>query len=247
MMNIIFYFQVHQPYRLKRLSIFDIANTGDYFDEDLNRLVINKVGEKCYIPTNKLLLNLINKFEGRFKIAFSISGVAIEQFKKYNPYILELFQELAKTGCVEFINETYYHSLAFLYNKQEFIDQIKMHRKLVEDEFGYKPTVFRNTELIYYNKIADYLKEFKDIKVILTEGADKILNWRSPLYPYRTYNDKQYLLLKYYSLADDIAFRFSNKGWVEWPLTVEKFVQWIDRLHLIESSDRPLYLNLFMD
>jgi len=249
MLNIVFYFQVHQPYRLKRLSIFDINNIDDYFDEELNRYVIQKVSKKCYIPTNELLLKLINKFEGKFKVSFSISGITIEQFKKYSPETLDLFKELAKTGCVEFINETYYHSLSYLYDEEEFKNQIKMHYDLIQSEFGYRPIVFRNTELIYSNRVSDILSsdEFNYIKVILTEGADKILQWRSPLYVYRTYNDKHYLLLKHYSLSDDIAFRFSNKGWVEWPLTVDKFVKWVDGLSLIEKEGRNIFLNLFMD
>ncbi|MCX8058258.1 MAG: glycoside hydrolase family 57 protein [Spirochaetes bacterium] len=247
MLNIVFYFQVHQPYRLKRLSIFDINNVDDLFDEELNKYVIQKVSKKCYIPTNELLLKLINKYEGRFKVAFSISGVTIEQFKKYCPETLILFKELAKTGCVEFLNETYYHSLSFLYDEDEFKHQIKMHYNLIREELGWSPIVFRNTELIFYNKISDLLKDYENIKVILTEGTEKVLEWRSPLYPYRTINDKHFLLMKHYALSDDIAFRFSNKGWVEWPLTVDKFVKWVDHLGLIEKKGRNIFLNLFMD
>lgn len=247
MLNIVFYFQVHQPYRLKRLNIFDVGNIDDPFDDDLNRVIINKVSEKCYIPTNKLLLKLIDRYEGRFKVAFSMSGTAIEQFRHYNPAVMDLFAILAKTGCVEFISETYYHSLSSLFSREEFIEQVTMHLTLMQNEFGVTPVVFRNTELIYENRISDYIRPFKNFHVILTEGADKILGWRSPLYPYRTYNDQHYLMLKYYSLADDIAFRFSDRGWVEFPLTGNKFVHWVDKLHLIEKTDKNLYLNLFMD
>jgi alpha-amylase len=243
----VFYFQVHQPYRLKRLNFFDILHQKEFFDEGLNRAVIDKVSNKCYVPTTTLLLRLINKFEGYFRIAFSISGVMIEQLKKYRPDVLDLFVKLAKTGCVEFIGETYYHSLSYLYDPDEFEEQVDKHFNLIQNEFGFSPVVFRNTELIYENRLSDLLTRFSNYKVILTEGADKILGWRSPLFPYRTHNDKHYLLLKYYSLSDDIAFRFSDKGWDEWPLTADKILHWIEQLSLKESKGKNLYLNLFMD
>ncbi len=247
MLNIVFYFQVHQPYRLKRLNFFDIGKDMSYFDETLNRKVIEKVSEKCYIPTNKLLLKLIDKYDGDFKVSFSITGSIIEQFKRWKPEVLDLFHDLAKTGCVEFIGETYFHSLSYLYNRDEFCEQINKHIDLVKSEFGTKPIVFRNTELIYQNGVSDVLKEFDNFKVILTEGADKVLGWRSPLYPYLTENEKHILLLKYYTLSDDIAFRFSDKGWVDFPLTVDKFVNWVKKLPLIDKSGQDLFLNLFMD
>ena len=247
MLHIVFYFQVHQPYRLRPYSVLDIGQNLNFFDEDLNRAVIRKVGEKCYLPANQLIKELIERYEGAFKVAYSITGVVIEQFRAYYPEVLDSFKELARTGCVEFLGETYYHSLAFQFDKAEFLSQIRMHRKLMMDEFGFRPVVFRNTELIYQDQLADSLEEEEGFQVILAEGAEKILKWRSPLYAYRTYNHRFFLLLKYYSLADDIAFRFSNRAWSEFPLTTEKFIYWLSKLSLVEKGRRNLFVNLFMD
>jgi len=247
MLNVVFYFQVHQPYRLRHVNLLDIGNDLDLFDDKLNRLVMKKVAEKCYLPTNKLLLDLIRQHEGRFKISYAITGTAIEQFKLYTPEVLDSFKELASTGCVEFIGETYYHSLAFLYDTNEFLDQVAMHRKLMQDEFGFYTTTFRNTELIYQDRLSDLVYEIEGFKTIITEGVDRILQWRSPLYAYKNYSKDLNLLLKYYKLSDDIAFRFSNRDWPEYPLTVGKFVNWIDHLTLDEKKNRNQFLNLFMD
>lgn len=247
MMHLVFYFQVHQPFRLKHVRVLDIGRNISYFDDESNKKICKKVAEKCYLPTNALLLDLIEKYEGRFKVAFSITGTAIEQFKLYAPEVLESFKALAHTGCVEFIGETYYHSLAGLYDPDEFFDQVNKHKQLMIDEFGFSPITFRNTELIYQNKIADYVWDIEGFKVILAEGADRILQWRSPLYAYKDYRRNLTLLLKYYSLSDDIAFRFSNRGWEEYPLTVPKFVQWLDQVSQVEKNNRALFLNLFMD
>ncbi len=247
MLHVVFYFQVHQPYRLKHFNVLDIGSEPDIFDENLNRATVRKVGDKCYLPANRLLKQLIDKFEGRFKIAYSLTGVVVEQFKKYYPEVLESFKDLARTNCVEFLGETYHHSLAFLYDKTEFIEQVRMHKQMLFDEFGQKPVVFRNTELIYQDALADIVHNEEGFRVILAEGADKILDWRSPMYTYNTSNDNVYLMLKYYSLSDDIAFRFSNREWPEFPLTVDKFVHWISNLGLVEKGDKNLFLNLFMD
>ncbi|MBN2231923.1 MAG: glycoside hydrolase family 57 protein [Deltaproteobacteria bacterium] len=247
MLNIVFYFQVHQPYRLRPYKVLDIGTDHNYFDERLNREVVRKVGDKCYLPANRMLLELIDRFEGRFKVAFSISGVAIEQFRAYYPEVLASFHELARTGCVEFLGETYYHSLTALFDRDEFISQVRQHRSLMEAEFGVRPIVFRNTELIYQDQIADLIWEEEGFKVILAEGADKVLCWRKPLYAYHDYNHRLFLLLKYYTLSDDIAFRFSDRGWIEHPLTAEKFVSWVDQLTVGENGGRNLFLNLFMD
>lgn len=247
MLHVVFYFQVHQPYRLRHYNVLDIGKEEQFFDEKLNEAVIRKVGEKCYLPTNRLLKQLIEENEGRFKISYSITGVAIEQFKKYYPEVLESFKDLARTNCVEFLGETYYHSLSALYDREEFLTQVKMHRKLMQDEFGYTPVVFRNTELIYQDDIADLIWEEADFKVILAEGVEKVLRWRSPLYAYKARNYNCFLLLKYYSLADDIAFRFSNRSWPAFPLTADKFANWVSQLSLIENSGKNLFVNLFMD
>ena len=247
MVNVVLYFQVHQPTRLSQYRVLDIGCSGDYFDDALNCKVINKVSQKCYLPANRLLLKLIQRYQGRFKIAFSITGAFIEQLRRFRPDVLDSFRQLAQTGSVEFIGETYYHSLSFLYDDDEFLEQVRMHSRLMEEEFGYCPVTFRNTELIYCDKIADLVAEMPQFKTILTEGAEKILEWRSPLYAYASHCRKQLLLLKYYLLSDDIAFRFSNKGWSQYPLTAETFVGWLEKLPLIETQGRNLYVNLFMD
>ena len=249
MLYINFYFQVHQPFRLAHFSALDIGKDKPYFDDKLNKMVMNKVSEKCYLPTNKLLLDLIKRHEGRFKVSFAITGVAIEQFKLYNPEVLESFQALAETGCVEFIGETYYHSLSYLYDINEFIEQVDMHKALMIKEFNYSPTTFRNTELIYQDQLSALVYEMEGFKTILTEGVDRILGWRSPLFSYKNFTAEMTLLLKYYQLSDDIAFRFSNRAWPDYPLTVEKFVKWITHFELDanNSPQKNKFLNLFMD
>ena len=249
MLYINFYFQVHQPYRLSHFSALDIGKNKPYFDDKLNAFVVNKVADKCYLPTNKLLLDLIKRHEGQFKVSFSITGVVIEQFKKYRPEVLESFQALAETGCVEFIGETYYHSLAFLYDTNEFLEQVEMHKNLMIKEFNYTPLTFRNTELIYQDRLSQLIYEIEGYKTILTEGVDRILGWRSPLFAYKNFTADISLLLKYYQISDDIAFRFSNRAWPEFPLTTDKFVKWIENFNLDpnNSPQKNKFLNLFMD
>lgn len=225
----------------------DIGKKANLFDDALNGQVMRKVAQKCYLPTNNLLLSLIRKHAGRFKIAYSITGTAIEQFKLFSPETLDSFKALADTGCVEFLGETYYHSLSFLYDTNEFLDQVAMHRELMKNEFGYFTETFRNTELIYQDKLSDLVFEIEGFKTIITEGVERILQWRTPLYAYKNYSKDINLLLKYYQLSDDIAFRFSDRDWPEYPLTVGKFVNWIDHLTLAEKKNRNQFLNLFMD
>lgn len=242
MVSVCFYFQVHQPFRLRKYTVFDIGNNSDYFDERKNSEVIKKIASKCYLPTNKLLLRLINKHKRKFKVSFCISGMALEQFEKYAPEVLHSFRELAKTGCVEFLNETYYHSLAFLYDKEEFKEQIMLHRKKIKDMFGQEAKIFRNTELIYNNELANFVQGI-GYKTILAEGADHILGWRSANFIYTPKTaENMKLILKNYKLSDDIAFRFSNKGWKEYPLTVGKYAQWISA-----ANGNGNIVNLFMD
>src|SRR6478736_6505556 len=217
-----FYFQVHQPYRLKQYSFFNIGNDHQYYDEVLNREILNKVADKCYIPTNKVLLNLIKKYKKDFKVSFSLSGVVLEQFEKYRPDVIDSFIELARTGCVEFLSETYYHSLSFLYSKEEFVRQVDKHREKIQHYFKQTPTTFRNTELIYNNELADFVQKM-GYKAILCEGVDRLLNERSPNFVYNPPNNsKVKCLLKNYRLSDDIAFRFSNPEWPEYPLSADK-------------------------
>jgi len=241
MASVCFYFQVHQPFRLRHYTVFD--KTDKYFDERKNAVICRKVANKCYLPTNRLLLKLIRKFDGRFKIAYSITGVLLEQLHSYAPEVMSTFDALARTGCVEFLAETYYHSLSFLYSHKEFLEQVAKHVKTIESLFGQKPRVFRNTELIYNNELASLIESTGEFDAILTEGADHILGHRSPNFVYQPEGcGRLKLLLKNYSLSDDIAFRFSNRHWSQWPLTAEKFAQWI---HDVNGNGNVI--NLFMD
>jgi len=240
MTSVCIYFQVHQPFRMTNYRVFDIGKHANYFDEKKNEEITKKVAAKCYLPANKLMLDLIAKTNGKFKIAYSISGTALEQFERYAPEVIESFKELAKTGCVEFLGETYYHSLSFLYSQKEFEEQVKKHDKKIKELFGQRPRVFRNTELIYNNELGKFAEKM-GYKAVLAEGWDRILEWRSPNFVYMPVGTKKIkLLLKNYKLSDDIAFRFSNRDWVEWPLTAEKFAAWI-------SAIQGQTINLFMD
>lgn len=242
MPSICFYFQVHQPYRLRNYSFFDIGSNHNYFDDPKNKQVLDKVSERCYLPTNKLMLELIKQHEGKFKISYSISGVALEQFVTWRPDVLQSFVDLANTGCVEFIAETYCHSLAYIFSKEEFKKQVAQHGKLIEKYFNQKPKVFRNTELQYNNELAAFVEEM-GYEAIIGEGVDRILNHRSPNFIYKAPNvSKIKSLLKNYKLSDDIAFRFSNQAWEEYPLTADKFATWV---HSIAGAGETI--NLFMD
>lgn len=242
MKTICFYFQVHQPFRLRRYRFFDIGQYHNYFDDFANRSIMRKVAEKCYLPTNKLLLDLINEYGSRFKISYSISGTALDQFEMYAPDVLESFRRLAETGSVEFLAETYSHSLSALKSREEFNRQVQAQAKKIEELFGQVPTTFRNTELIYSDEIGAMVADM-GYKAMLTEGAKHIMGWKSSNYLYtNAINPKLKLLLKNFQLSDDIAFRFSNQGWPEWPLTTEKYVGWLNN---IDSKDE--IVNLFMD
>ncbi|QOV88508.1 glycoside hydrolase family 57 protein [Humisphaera borealis] len=240
MASVCFYFQVHQPYRLRRYSVFDTDR--HYFDEFKNAELCRKVAHKCYLPANRMLLEAIRQHEGKFRVAFSLSGVVLEQFRQYAPEVLDLFRELSDTGCVEFLSETYYHSLAFLYSREEFRDQVEKHRLLIKELFGQDPRVFRNTELIYNNDLAHFVSHM-GYDGILSEGADSVLGYRSPNYVYRPpHAPRTKLLLKNYRLSDDIAFRFSNRTWEQWPLTADKFALWVNQI-----NGNGHVCNLFMD
>lgn len=243
MRTICFYFQVHQPFRLKPYRFFDIGEDHHYWDDFLNRNVIRKVAQKCYLPMNNLLLELIRKYNGRFKVAFSLSGTFLDQMELYAPEVLESFQKLVATGHVELLNETYTHSLAALKSKSEFQALVKKHQDRIKELFdGYTPSVFRNTELIYSDQIGEMIAEL-GYEAVLTEGAKHILGWKSPNYVYSNANEpKLKVLLKNFLLSDDIAFRFSNKTWADYPLTTDKFVKWLNAIPKEEQV-----VNLFMD
>lgn len=236
------YFQVHQPLRYRQFRFFDIGQNEYYYDDYSNETILRRVAENCYLPTNKLLLDLIKKHRGEFKITFSISGVTIDQFNLYAPEVIRSFKELAQTGCVEFLAETYSHSLAAIINPDEFKKQVEKHADQVERLFGMRPKVFRNTELIYSNEIGSMVADL-GFEAILAEGTDSIFGSRNPGFVYQNALDKNLkVLLRNYPLSDDIAFRFSDKSWSEWPLTSKKFVSWIK-----QANQNSELINLFMD
>jgi len=249
MSSICFYFHVHQPYRVKRYRVFDIGQNSEYFSDDApdnlnNKKILQKVAGKCYVPTNTLLLRLLERHP-EFKFSFSITGLVLEQLEEYSPQALKTFQNLLETGRVEIVGETYYHSLSFLYSQEEFKSQVKLHKKKIANLFGEKASKtksFRNTELIYNNDLANIV-ESMGYRAVLAEGADHILGWRSPNFLYTPKGAKNLkLLLKNYKLSDDIAFRFSSREWSEWPLTAEKFTQWVNAI-----NGNGEIVNLFMD
>ncbi|MDO4611703.1 MAG: glycoside hydrolase family 57 protein [Candidatus Saccharibacteria bacterium] len=246
MRAICLYLHIHQPIRYREYSFFDIGADENYFNDDLNGRQSNeriflKVAEKSYRPMFNLIEKNLEKHKG-FKISFSITGTWLEQAEKWAPELIEQIKRLLNTGRVEIVGETYYHSLAFFYNLDEFNAQVEKHAKKIEAVFGVKPQVFRNTEFAYNDSLAKWAEE-KGYKCILAEGWDKILGWRSPNYVYRPAGcENLKLLTKNYRLSDDIAFRFSNRGWEEWPLTVPKYQNWCN----MDCLRGPL-INLFMD
>jgi alpha-amylase len=258
--QICFYFQVHQPYRLRDLRITEIGNTdANYFDEEKNRAVFRKVAEKCYLPANKLMLELVEQYP-EFRIAYSLSGVFLDQCEEYGPDVMESFRALARTGKVEFLAETYYHSLSYLKSLPEFCAQVGKHVRRIEELFGMTPSIFRNTELIYSNEIAQVVR-MMGFKGILAEGADRLLHGRSPNEPFvppefplpkqteltiakfRPLPERSediHVLLKNYRLSDDVAFRFSDRSWVGFPLHADTFTDWL-------TQTGGNNINLFMD
>ena len=238
--DICFYFQVHQPTRLRLYRFFDIGKDSHYYDDYTNRTILRRVAQKCYLPMNELLLNEIRRHPRKFKVAFSISGSALEQFDRYAPEVLDSFRALADTGCVEFLCETYNHSLSSLVSPTEFKHQVAKHAEAIRNYFGVSPKTFRNTELIYSNSIGEQVYKM-GFHTMLTEGARHIMGWKSPNYVYCDETQpKLKLLLRNYGLSDDIAFRFSNRDWAEWPLTAEKYVEWL------KNAEGEI-VNLFMD
>jgi len=242
MSTLCLYFHVHQPLRLRNYRFFEMGAVHNYYDDYQNQYLLNRIADRCYIPMNNLLLDLIKKHGKKFSVSLSISGVALDQFEWYAPHVIESFQALAKTGQVEFIAETYYHSLASLSDSDEFEKQVKKHSERIQKLFGKKPTTFRNTELIYSDEIGARVAEM-GFNTILTEGAKHILGWKSPNYLYSNAIDpKLNVLLRNYQLSDDIAFRFSDQNWKGWPLTAEKYVDWI-----LEADEKQEVVNIFLD
>lgn len=244
--GIVLYLHVHQPWRVKDYSVFDAASDHEYFNDESgternNRKVFEKVANKSYRPMNRLLKELIDTTSD-FKVSLSITGTFVEQAELYAPDVLDDFRELVNTGRVEIVAETYYHSLAFFYSREEFERQVALHRDMVQRVFGVTPTAFRNTELAYYDEIGKWA-EGAGYKAVLAEGWDPILAGRTPnqLYqPPETQNIR--LLTKNYRLSDDIAFRFGNKAWEQWPLSADSYEQWMN--DALADGD---VVNLFMD
>jgi alpha-amylase len=243
--SIVLYLHVHQPYRIRRYTALDSGNRHDYFNAPYdsptsNERILKKVAEKSYIPTNRRLLGIMQREPG-FKLSLSITGTVLEQLERWSPEALQSFKELVQTGRVEIVGETYHHSLAFFYSRSEFEAQVAQHKALVEKLFGQTPKVFRNTELAYNNDVA-YWADKAGYLGVLAEGWDPILGWRSPDYVYRpSYTEHIRLLMKNYKLSDDIAFRFGDRNWSEWPLTADKFAYWLS------EDEHATNFNLFMD
>lgn len=234
-------YEVHEPYRLRRYTVFDMGQSSVYEDDDRNCDILLHTARTCYLPMNDLVMQLIRRYGKDFRLTFCISGTALDQFEQYAPEVLESFQALAATGCVEFAAETAPHSLAFLYSREEFIRQTEEHAKRVKKLFGKKPTTYRNAELVYNNDMANCLHEL-GFRTVLSEGAEHVLGWRSPNYVYCPPGLPQMrLLLRNTSLSTDLGRRFSDQSWDQWPLTAEKFAHWIH-----EQKDGEV-INLFND
>ncbi len=228
--------------RLRTYRFFEIGAYHNYYDDYQNRFLLRRIADKSYLPMNKLLLGLIKEYGSAFKVSFSISGIALEQFAMYAPEVLDSFKKLAKTGNVEFLAETYSHSLSSLRSRTEFEAQVNAHREAIRKHFGVEPVTFRNTELIYSDEIGKMAADM-GFKAVLTEGAKHILGWKSPNFMYcNTINPKLKVLMRNYHLSDDIAFRFSDRGWSEWPLTAEKYVDWLNK-----TDPKHEVVNIFMD
>lgn len=242
MKSICFYFQIHQPFRLKTYRFFDIGNDHYYYDDFANDDIITRIAQRSYMPANEMLLDMIKENGKKFKVAFSISGTALEQLEQYVPEFIDSMKDLADTGCVEFLSETYAHSLSSLVDPEEFVAQVKAHDEKIYQLFGQKPKVFRNTELIYDDDIAAMVASM-GFKGAITEGAKHILGWKSPNYLYKAASaPKLKLLLKNSKLSDDISFRFSNPEWAAYPLTADKYINWIATL-----PEEEMLINLFMN
>lgn len=242
MKTVCFYFQIHQPQRLKQYRFFNIGNDHYYYDDYANEDVMHQMAEVSFVPANRLLLEMIQENKGKFKVAFSISGVALDQMEFYAPEVIDGFKQLADTGCVEFLSETQAHSLSSLIDPEEFKIQVEEHDKKIESLFGLKPKVFRNTELIYSDELATQIQAMGFDGVVM-EGAKHLLGWKSPNFVYQSAsNPKLKLLLRNSRFSEDMATRFSNYSWNEYPLTADKYMRWI-----AETPKEEEVFNLFMN
>jgi alpha-amylase len=253
MTDVVFVFEVHQPHRLRR-SLFwegklfrrqtkeELFNY--YFDTEVDREIFKRASRKCYLPSNQIILSVIDKHKRsrkQAKFSFSVSGVFLEQCEMFDKDLLETFRQLAKSGHVEFLNQTHYHSIASLYpSKEEFRAQVQMHKQTIKDLLGYTPVIFENTELLYNNSIAKTVEDM-GYRGIYTEGVERILGGKSPNYLYTPKGSKKIrVLLRNYKLTDDIGFRFSARWWPEWPLTADKYAHWL-------ATTKGEVINIFPD
>lgn len=242
MKTICFYFQIHQPFRLRRYRFFDIGNNHYYYDDFQNEEIFRRISEKCYLPANRTIMEMIRKSGGKFKVAFSISGTALEQMEIYAPEVIDSFRELAQLGCVEFLAETYAHSLSSLGDAEEFGTQVKMHKEKIQSLFGVRPKVFRNTELIYSDDISELVYNL-GFEGMLTEGAKHVLGWKSPNYVYASAVRPQLkLLLKNDRFSEDLSLRFNDYTWKEYPLTADKYISAI-----ASTAESEKVINAFMN
>ena len=235
-------FQIHQPFRLKRYRFFNINNDHYYYDDYANESYIRRLVETSYIPANVILLDAIKNHKDKFKISFSISGTALDQFELYAPDILATFRAMAETGCVEFLAGTDAYSLSSLVNRDEFFAQVKAHKAKIERLFGIPASkVFCNSNMVYSNEIGAMVEEM-GFQGALTEGAKHILGWKSPNFVYcSASNPRLKLLLRNYKLSDDIRFNFSSPTWSEYPLTAEKLVYWME---ILDSKEEVINISL---
>ncbi len=250
MASVCFYFELHQPWRLRRYSVF--ASDPFYFDDAVNEQVLRKVAEKCYRPATLKMLDLVRRHDRRFRCAYSITCTALEQLQRWAPDVVDTLKALVDTGACELIGETSHHSPSFLFSKAEFDAQVTAHQHKMQEVFGVVPKIFRNTELIYSNELAHHIAARGQHNAIICEGVDRLLGFRSPNYIYvppacaadsgPPEERRVKLLLKNYRLSDDIAFRFSNRGWKEWPLSAERFAEWVNQI-----NGDGFTCNLFMD
>lgn len=235
-------FQIHQPFRYRKYRFFDIGNDSYYYDDYANETIMRKIADNCYLPANHILLKQIKKLKGKFKVSFSISGVALDQFRLYAPEVIDSFKELAATGSVEFLSGTYANSLVSLVDAELFTKQVKAHDALIEEYFGQTPKVFRNSEMIYSDELGDLIYRM-GFETVLTEGAKHILGWKSPNYLYcNALNPRQKVLMRNHRLSDDLSFRFSNTSWNEYPLTASKMTDW-----LVNLPKQEEIVNIFLN
>lgn len=244
MNRICFHFQISQPYRLRTYRFFDINQNHDYFDDYQNHYLTQRLAERCYLPSNKMMMELIRQYPNQFKLSFSIAGSSIMLFKQYCPEVIDSFKELIDTGCVEITGSTYTHSIASLYDKDVFLEQVRLQEKLLQETFNVKPVSFCNTEIIYSDEIGEWLGD-AGYRVVLTEGARHILGWKSPTYLYcNPYQTDVRLLLRTYRLCDDVTLRFNDHNWDQFPLTAEKYIKFLNSSN---CGDEAPFINLFWD